>query len=84
MRIRRLGNERAQSDGCVNAFAHHRRGNWAITREASRATARHLAGDVAGFERCARLACATAKDLAPYQSPIYRALVNPGRPDGGE
>jgi hypothetical protein len=39
------------------------------------ADARHLAGDVAGFERWARLACATAKDLAPYQSPTYRAVV---------
>jgi hypothetical protein len=36
---------------------------------------RRLAGDVAGFERWARLCCATAKDLAPYQSPTYRAVV---------
>jgi hypothetical protein len=36
---------------------------------------RRQAGDVPGFERWARLACATAKDLAPYQSPTYRAVV---------
>jgi hypothetical protein len=45
------------------------------------ADARHLAGDVAGFERWARLACATAKDLAPYQSPTYRAVVITPPPD---
>ena len=45
------------------------------------ADARHLAGDVAGFERWARLACATAKDLAPYQSPTYRAVVIAPPPD---
>ena len=39
------------------------------------ADARHLAGDVAGFERWARLACATAKDLAPFQSPTFRAVT---------
>jgi hypothetical protein len=39
------------------------------------ADACHLAEDVAGFERWARLACATAKDLAPYQNPTYRAVV---------
>jgi hypothetical protein len=37
--------------------------------------------DVAGFERLARLACATAKDLAPYQSPTYRAVVIAPPPD---
>jgi hypothetical protein len=45
------------------------------------ADARHVAGDVAGFERWARLACATAKDLAPYQSPTYRAVVIAPPPD---
>ena len=45
------------------------------------ADALHLAGDVAGFERWARLACATAKDLAPYQSPTYRAIVIAPPPD---
>ena len=39
------------------------------------ADARHVAGDVAGFERWARLACATAKDLAPFQSPTFRAVT---------
>jgi hypothetical protein len=48
------------------------------------ADARHLAGDVAGFERWARLACATAKDLAPYQSPTYRAVVITPPPDEGD
>jgi hypothetical protein len=48
------------------------------------ADARHLAGDVAGFERWARLACATAKDLAPYQSPTYRAVVIAPPPDKGD
>jgi hypothetical protein len=42
---------------------------------------RRLAGDVAGFERWARLACATATDLAPYQSPTYRAVVIAPPPD---
>jgi hypothetical protein len=41
------------------------------------ADARHLAGDVAGFERWARLACATAKDLAPFQSQIRAVTVVP-------
>jgi hypothetical protein len=45
------------------------------------ADARHVAGDVAGFERWARLACVTAKDLAPYQSPTYRAVVIAPPPD---
>ena len=45
------------------------------------ADARYVAGDVAGFERWARLACATAKDLAPYQSPTYRALAIASPPD---
>jgi hypothetical protein len=45
------------------------------------ADARHLAGDAAGFERWARLACATAKDLAPYQSPTFRAVVIAPPPD---
>ena len=48
------------------------------------ADARHLAGDVAGFERWARLACATAKDPAPYQSPTYRAVVIAPPPDKPE
>jgi hypothetical protein len=39
------------------------------------ADARRLAGDVIAFEKWARLACATAKDLAPYQSPTYRAVI---------
>jgi hypothetical protein len=42
---------------------------------------RRLAGDAAGFERWARLCCATAKDLAPYQSPTYRAVVIAPPPD---
>jgi hypothetical protein len=45
------------------------------------ADARLMAGDVAGFERWARLACATAKGLAPYQSPTYRAVVIAPPPD---
>ena len=36
---------------------------------------RRLAGDVARFERWARLACATAKDLALFQSPTFRAVT---------
>jgi hypothetical protein len=51
-----------------------------MPRGSMMADARHLAGDVAGFERWARLACTTAKDLAPYQSPTYRAVVIAPRP----
>src|SRR5690349_15551098 len=42
---------------------------------------RRLAGDVAGFERWARLCCATAKDLAPYQSPTFRAVMVAPQPE---
>jgi hypothetical protein len=40
-----------------------------------------LLSEAERFERWARLACATAKDLAPYQSPTYRAVVIAPPPD---
>jgi hypothetical protein len=43
------------------------------------ADARLLEGNVVEFEKYARLACSIARDLAPYQSPTFRAVdVAPG------